>query len=188
MEFHIWGKVVNNSGGPQRITTLIPIVYDADGESIDAESMSSLLDYDELRETISLDPEQSLAFSFVVFLPDEVAFEEDYEIVVETELAEPARDDLKITFDESDLSEWPSYYVVAGTYENPGPDLSEYIVLIVTVYDVDAHVIGVGSFYETDTMFLGTGEHEFLVDVEMWANVDGLELEVETYETQIFGY
>ena len=189
LEFYIWGEVVNTSSDHQRITTLEPIVYDADGEPIDlADTIFSPPDFDELMEAVSLDPEQSLAFSFVVLLPDEVIFEEDYDIVVETEPAEPSRDDLTILFDEYDLSDWPFFFLVQGTFDNPGADLTEYIALVLTVYDINGHVIGVGWLRESTPPYLTAGEHSFEIEVELFDIVDWLELEMETYKIQLFGY
>ena len=137
---------------------------------------------------VSLDPEQSLAFGFVVLVPDEVAFEKDYDIVVETEPAEPARDDLTVVFDEYDLADWPDLLLVQGSFQIAGADLTESIAFVVTVYDVDGHVIGVGWQYEATPPYLTAGEHSFVIEVELFEGVDWLDLEMETYKLQLFGY
>lgn len=180
--------MVNNTSSDQRITTLMPIVYDENGDPITSAEYDPAPGYDELRTAVSLAPEQSLPFGFLMYLPDGVSFEGDYKVLVEATPAERARDDLEISEHEFDLQDWPEYFSVTGTYENPGPDLTEYTAVVVTVYDESERVIGVGWSYATRTSLLTTGEHEFRVDVEMWDIVGSLELAWHDPKLQVFGY
>jgi hypothetical protein len=189
-ELYIWGEVVNETGSDQRLTTLIPVVYDGNGNPITSEEDVDTIgsDYEQLREGVSLAPGHSLPFSFLVALPEGVAVEENYEILVAAEPAEPARADLDIVYYNSDASDWPDYYYVEGTFENPGPDLSEYVAIVVTLYDENGHVIGVGWFYEEGSSYLTTGEHDFEIYVELWEILYDLELEVYDHNAQLFGH
>jgi hypothetical protein len=187
-ELHISGEVVNLSGSHQRIARLLPVVYDGEGTQVTSdESVFPVLDYEKLLETIGLAPDQSLAFDFIVYLPDDFLYEERYEIQIEAEPDERTRDDLVGTLDAEDKSEWPDFYDVEGRFENPGPDLTEYVVVLVTVYDEDEHVIGLGWFTETDPIFLAAGAHEFRIEVEISELVGFLELELSDRVVQVFG-
>ena len=94
---------------------------------------------------------------------------------------------LIITHDDLE-SDWPYYFYVNGTWENPGPELTEYVLVVVTAYDEERHVIGMGSSYETGSSQLAAGEHDFEVYVELWEIVAELELEVDDHDVQLFGY
>ncbi len=188
LEFYIWGEVVNNTGSDQRITSLMPVVYDGNGAPVTSEEdVLGLWDYEKLLDLVSIAPEKSLAFSFLVFLPDETPFSQDYEVLVRAETVEPARDDLDITDDEFDLSDWPDYLYVDGFYQIPSPNLNAYVAVVVTVYDEDEHVIGVGWTYETAALYLEAGAHDFEVIVEMWEIVSHLNLDAYSYKVQVFG-
>jgi len=187
-EFYIWGEVVNDTNSHQQITTLTPVVYGRDGNPLTSAEVESPLGYDELRAAVRLPPTKSLAFGFRVYLPTDVPFDQDYEILVETEPVEPGRDDLDITHDEHDGLDWPDYFYVEGNYENPGLDLNEYVALVVTIYVGGDQVVGLGWAYETDDLHLQTGEQDFAVEVEMWEIVGELGLDVYSYKVQAFGY
>jgi hypothetical protein len=187
-EFYIWGAVVNDTNSHQQITTLTPVVYGRDGNPITSAQIESPLGYDELRAAVRLPPTRSLAFGFRVYLPVDVPFDQDYEIRAEMEPVESGRDDLDITHDEYDGLDWPDYFYVEGTYDNPGPDLNEYAALVVTIYVEDNQVVGLGWAYETDNIHLRTGERDFAVEVEMWEIVGELGLDVYSYKVQAFGY
>jgi hypothetical protein len=188
-QFFIAGELVNSSGTYQRIVTLMPVVLDEYGASVtSAEDVDVAMGFDQLREAISLAPEQSLAFSFRIYLPPNTVVENNYEILVEAEPAEAPREDLDIVDDTFDLVDWPEIFLVRGAYENPGPDLNDYAAIVVTLYDEEERVIGVSWLYEENgSPFLTTGEHDFLVAVEMWEIVDSLDLAVGTYKVQAFG-
>ena len=189
-EFYVWGEVVNDSSSYQRITTLFPVVNDAEGKPVTSEDdVEPLPEYDQLKELVSLEPDQSLAFSFLVYLPEEVPFSDDYEMQVEMAATEPSRDDLDIPYgsDTFDASEWPYYFYVDGLFVNPGPDLTEYVAVVITLYDQEEHVIGLGWLVSTDPAYFGIGEHGYQVSVTSWDIMDALELEVGTYKIQVFG-
>jgi hypothetical protein len=186
-ELHLTGEVVNNTDQDQRITALTPVVYDQNENPVTLEDVEPLEGYDGLIEIVNLAPGQSLSFGFFILLPLDVSFEDNYEIVVEAEPAEPVREDLVITYDDFE-SYWPDFFYVNGTWENPGPALTEYILVVVTVYDEDEHVIGMGWSYEIGSSQLAVGEHDFEVEVTLWEIVAYLELEVYTYRVQLLGY
>jgi hypothetical protein len=188
-EFYISGEVVNDTHFDRRITTLMPVVYDEDELPATSEDDVEFPEgFDELREAVVLPPGQSLSFDFLVYPPEGISVEDNYEILVEGGPAEATRDDLDITSYEFDDFDWPVYFYVDGAFENPGPALTEYVAVVVTLYDEDGRVIGVGWFYETGSSALAAGEHEFEVEVETSYMVYELELEVYTYQVQIFGY
>ncbi len=188
-QFYIAGEVVNNTATHQRITTFMPVVFDENGVPVTSEQDFDVpLGYDQLREAISLAPDQSLAFNFRIYLPKDISVGDNYDISITAEPAEPAREDLDITYDSFDTTDLPELFWVEGTYENPGPDLNDYVAIVVTLYDDEERVIGMGLYYEEDeSSYLTTGEHEFSVAVEMWEIVDYLELEVYSYKVQAFG-
>jgi hypothetical protein len=166
------------------------MIHDADGSPVNSKKDVDAIGrgYKELREGISLAHDRSLPFSFAIDLPEEAVVEDDYEFVLAAEPAEPARSDLDIPYDDFDASNWPASFYVRGAYENPGADLSAYAAIVVTLYDMEEQVIGVGWLYEADdAAYLTTGEHEFEVEVEMWEIAEKLELTVATYRVQIFG-
>lgn len=188
LEFYIWGEVVNNTDSPQIITSLIPVVYAEDGTPLTSEEdFEYLWGYEQLMGALSIAPEERLAFSCLVYLPEEIVGEDNYEILIQAEPGEDTRDDLEIVRDDFNISDWPDSLSVEGTYNNPGPDLTEYVAAVVTAYDEAEHVIGVGWLYETDPSYLTTEEHDFTVTVFAWEVVDYLELEVYTYKLQLFG-
>jgi hypothetical protein len=188
-EFYIMGRLVNNTGSDQRVITLWPVVLDEGGDPVtskdDVDAIGS--SYKELREGISLSPGSGLSFSFLVYLPAGVVVDDNYDWVVEAEPAPPTRDDIGVTHDYDD-SDWPFLYYVAGTYEIPAPELSEYVAIVVTLYDEADRVIGMGWDYETNVAYLTVGQHEYAVEVELWEIVDYLQLEVASYSLQLFAY
>jgi hypothetical protein len=189
-EFYVWGEVVNRSAIYQRVTSLMPVVNDAEGEPVTSEEdVEPLPGYDSLRELVSLKPEQSLAFSFLIYLPTGVPFSNNYDIQVQVAAAEPYRDDMDIPLgsDTLDTSEWPVYAYVDGYFVNPGPDLTEYVAVVITLYDLEEHVIGLGWLVSIDPAYLATGQQSYAVEVESWDIVGALDLEVGTYKIQVFG-
>jgi len=186
-KLYLSGEVINETDQDQRITTLTPVVYDQGGNPVILEDVITLEGYDELIEAASLAPGKSLSFGFLILLPLDVSIQENYEFEVEAEPAEPTRDDLFVTNDDLE-SDWPYFFYVNGTWENPGPALTEYVLVVVTAYDEERHVIGMGSSYETGSSQLAAGEHDFEVYVELWEIVADLELEVDDHDVQLFGY
>jgi predicted small lipoprotein YifL len=188
-EFYVWGELVNHTGDHQRVTTLWPVVYDEVGEAATTKDDVNAIGsgYKDLREGISLAPDQSLAFNFLVYLPEGVTVDDNYEIVIESEPAEQGRDDLEIPYENFDDTAWPILFFVEGTFEIPAPDLNEYVAVVVTLYDEDDRVIGVGWLYEESSTYLTADSHDFEIEVEMWDVASDLELEVYFYKVQVFG-
>ena len=182
-------KVLETPTHSSSLVTLMPVVFDENEIPVTSdESLLTPVAYDQLRQSISLAPGQALSFVFTVFLPEDITVDENYEIVVESEASEPARDDLDILFDDFDTSEWPWYFIVEGNYANPGANLEDHIAIVVTVYDNEERVIGVGWVDENENpALLEPGEHEFIVETEMWEIADTLGLEAYSYKVQIFG-
>jgi hypothetical protein len=190
-EFYIAGEVINNNDDHQRITMLTPVVLDENGSPVTSaeDVVPSVEDYDQLLESISLAPDKGLPFAFKVSLPEEASFEEDPDFLIESEPAEPARDDLDIPFDDFDRSDWPGFFLVQGSYNNPGSSLQDYVAVVVTVYDDDERVIGLGWWdHNENPALLEPGEHDFLVEAEMWEIAETLALEVYDYDVQVFGH
>jgi Tol biopolymer transport system component len=188
---HVWGELLNYTGRDRRITAFTPVVYDGDGNPLsDDRSVAFLTDYEDLLEAVSLADGRSLPFGFTVDLPEGVLVENDYQVAVGVTamVAEPTRDDLDIPFHEFDLSEWPEAFQVRGTFENPGPDLTDYLMVVVTAYDLEGRVIGSGWRYETDPAYLATGTHNFEVTVELSEAVADQNLEVGAYKVQLFAH
>jgi hypothetical protein len=190
LEFYIMGELVNQSGSAQRVMTFWPVVLDADGNQVtdrdDVDAAAS--GYKELREGVGLPAGSSLPFSFLIDVPQDVTVDDNYDFVIIGEPAEPARDDLDIPFDDYDLVDWPNFFYVEGSYDNPGPGLTEYVAIVVTLYDEQERVIGIGWIYSTDSSLLAAGEHDFDLEIVPWDIVEWLELEVNTYKIQVFGY
>jgi hypothetical protein len=188
-DWYLWGEVVNDSAELMRIRSVYPVVLDQNGEAITSEENVDLQqDYDRLLDFVRLTPGQSLAFSFRVSLPDDTPVEDNYEILIEGEPVADTREDLEISDDSFDNSDWPDFFLVQGTFENLGPDLSEYIALVVTLYDETGHVLGVGWWYETDQAYFSADAHEFSVIVELRDILNYLTVDLYNYKIQAFGY
>ena len=190
-EFYISGESVNQADSDQRITTLWPVVYDQEGNPVNTKDDVDAIGqgYKELREGISLAPNSRLAFSFLVYLPEGVVVNEnDYKLTVESEPAEAARQDLEVLEHSLDDSAWPSSFYVEGVLGNPGPDLNAYLAIVVTLYDPDGRVIGLGWTYEQGENALTGQEYSFRIEVEMWAGMEALGLGVGNHELQLFGH
>jgi hypothetical protein len=182
------GEATNLTDSYQHIGALWPVILDGNGDPITSEAdVENPAEYDQLRQAVSVAPNQSLAFTFRVNLPAGAAFQEKYEMAIAAEPAGAAREDLEIPRDDYDRSSWPDHFYVEGTLANPGPDLTKFVAIVVTMYDDDGHVIGLGWMYETTPLYLETGEHEFAVEVVIWELVDTLGLEVYSYKLQAFG-
>jgi hypothetical protein len=191
--FYVSGELVNGTGTYQHVSALMPVVLDEGRVPItSAEHVVAFPGYDELREAISLAPEQNLSFAFEVFLPEEVPVVEDYEILVEAEPADPPREDLDIIREDYLDSDWPEVFTVEGSFENPGPTLEYFAAVVVTVYDLHndkERVVGVGWLYEDEELaFLQPGEHNFVVETELWDVIGSLQLDVYSYKVQVFGH
>jgi hypothetical protein len=191
-EFYVWGEVVNNTASDQRIVEFLPIVYDEDRIPINSEFYFLAEDYELIITTVSVSPGGRLPFSFVIYLPFTVAYIEDnYEIQIQAEPAAATRSDLTI-LDVSDdgKANLPDEFYVWVTFENSSSDLQEYAALIITLYDDEGRVIGVGGQLETDTSYLEVGEHEFEVIVDM-RDLAYYDLDVQmnnSYLTQLLAY
>jgi hypothetical protein len=190
LEFYVQGDLVNDTEDDARIVSFWPVILGADGVPVTSKGDVDAIaqGYKELRESISLAPGQSLAFSFLVDVPIEISIEDNYDFIVASEQVEAGRDDLDITDDAFDDSDWPYAFFVEGTYANPGSDLTTYVAIVVTLYNVEGQVLGVGWSLETSVPFLSAGEHGFEVSVDVWEGLDHLELEVYSYKVQVFGY
>ena len=184
--FFVAGEVINHTDTHQRITRLMPIVLDDDGMPLSSDdNVDFPTDFDVLRDAISLAPDWSLPFSFKVELPEGIIVEDNYEIQVEAEPTEAAREDLNVFEDVG--GEWPDSFFVEGTVENPGTELTKFVAIVVTVYDLEERVIGVGWQYQTDPFFLSAEEYDFDLDITPWAIVEDLELEMDWHAVQAFG-
>jgi hypothetical protein len=190
-ELYVLGEVVNNSDSYQRITSFIPVIYDDDGLPVTDENNFAFPPDFDFFQTVSISPSGSLSFSFFVYLYDEIDFivdEEHYEIQIQAEPAEPTREDLEIAITSEDLSGWPDYYFsVEGTYNNPGPDLTQYVAIVVTLYGESGNVIGMGGWFEDGSPYLDAGVHDFDISViDIWLIAYELNLEVYNYTVQLF--
>jgi hypothetical protein len=190
-KLYIGGQVVNNTGSSQRITTLTPVVYDGQGNPVttaaDFDYLPAGLNYSEVLGKVSLAPGQRLAVGFGVSLPEGIAFETRYRILVAAVSTEPARNDIVTTQTSHDNAGWPNFIHVNGTLVNPGPKLTEYLLIAVSVYDEDERVIGLGWSYETAPLYLTTGEHPFDVKATMFEAVGNLGLDMDGYDVQGLG-
>jgi hypothetical protein len=191
-KLYISGEVVNNSDDPRRIIQLAPIVYDDAGYPLTSNADVSYLtmepDYLELLAAIILAPEQSLAFSAFIELPGDIPIDNHYEVQVESEPVGPMREDLDIPRDDFDLTYLPQRFFVDGSYAIPAPDLTAYIAIVVTVYDQDDYVIGMGWRSWDASIDLAAGDHDFEIDATMWQGYEDLGLDVGWYKVQAFGY
>lgn len=189
-EFYVWGEAVNDTSGDKHLTTLWPRVYGEDGNPVTSKDDVDAIGtgYKELREGISLAPGARLAFSFLVYLPPDVSVTDNYDMVVAAEPAEPGRDDLEIADANLDYADWPYYLYVDGVYDNRDLDLDDYVAVVVTLYDDENRVIGVGWLYEEGDSHLTAGKHDFEITVELWEVVSYLGLEVDDHEAQVFGH
>jgi hypothetical protein len=190
-ELYVMGEAVNNSASHLRITSFIPVLYDDDGLPItDEESFAFPPDFD-FFQNVSVGPGGHLSFNFFVYLYDDIDFtidEDHYEIQIQAESAEATREDLVVTVTDYDTSGWPAYYfAVEGVYDNPGPDLTEYVAIVVTLYGEDDDVIGVGGWFEQESSYLEAGEQSFYINVvDIWGIAYELNLEVYNYTVQLF--
>jgi hypothetical protein len=186
---YILGEVLNHTGYNQRINAL-ELALPTDRADNQITAYAALPGSEDLMQAASLADDRSLPFSFTVSLPNEVQLGDDSEALVHvsTGSAEPIREDLEILTDTFDLSPWPAAFHVSGTWENPGPDLTEYAVIVVTAYGEDGRVIGWDWFYETAPANLSSGVHDFEVEITLPEIVAKLQLEVYSYKVQLFGY
>jgi hypothetical protein len=180
------GEVINFTTSNQRITRIRPVVLDEDEMPLTGdENVYTLPGYDELREAVTLALDQSLPFNYEVSLPDGITVEDNYEIQIEWEPVGPAHEGFTLEFEDS--GEWPDLFYIEGTFDNPGPDLTTFVAIVVTVFDEEARVIGVGWHFETDPRYLAAGEHGFDVDVIAWDIAAEVPLELSWYDVQVFG-
>jgi hypothetical protein len=166
----------------------MPAVLDDDGIYLSTDGNASFPSgFDELRDAIVVAPEWSLPFSFQVELPEGITVEDNYEVEVEVEAtpAEAAREDLE--YDEDAGGEWPDSFFVEGSIENSGPELTRFFAVVVTVYDLNGHVIGVGWQIVTDPLDLSEEEHDFDLDIIPWAFVEDQGIAMDWHDVQVFG-
>jgi hypothetical protein len=183
---------VNNTGSSQRITALTPVIYDGQGDPVSPvvvgfDFLPTGMDYGALLDNVSLAPGQRLAFGFRVSLPEGIAFDTRYRILVEAVSSETARNDIVITQNSYDDAGWPNSMHVEGTLVIPSPDLTDYLLVAVSVYDENERVIGLGWSYETASPYLTTGEHLFDVRANLFEIVATLGLDMDDYDVQGLG-
>ena len=187
---HVSGEVFNNTGAHKRIIAILAVVQDRNRSLVSSERVTFLPGNRELLlSAVSVADGRGLPFGFVIDLPETIQLTDDSEIVIHVaaEDDEPTRDDLDIPVNSYDLSEWPTVFVVSGVAENPGPDLTEFLMIVATVYDTDGRVIASGWRSETDSGSLSGGRHEFEVEIQLPEPVADLNLKVGSYKLQLFG-
>lgn len=186
---HVWGEVVNKTGDDQRIVAFVPVLRDRNHNVVNAEQWNFMQGRRELVSVVDLADDGSLPFGLTVQLPHRTQLREDAEIVifVAAESGEPTRDDMDIPFNDYDLSLRPEAFRVTGTFENPGPDLNEYVTVVVTVFGVDGQLMGWGWRHDTDPAYLARGTHPFDIRVTFAQTIADMDLEVGYYKIQVFG-
>jgi hypothetical protein len=170
---HAWGEVVNHSGSAQRISSLLPLfIQNGDGDVISFDVSFFLTPpYQDMFNSASLNDGQGLPFNFELYLPDDARLVGAAQLVVQLDLnpanQEPNREDLDISNEGLEMSGELDSLRVSGFWENPGPDLDDYAVIVVTVYGQDGQALGWGWQGETDPDQLGAGRHDFTIDIAL---------------------
>jgi hypothetical protein len=186
MKLALAGQLRNASDSHQRLMALLPRIYEETGLPLtdvdDVDAPPDIFDYNELVVQISLAPDATFPFNFVIDLPGDVSVDENYRVVVEAEPSEPDRDDLYVD-DYSVEEDWPLF--VEGIYRVPDQDLTDYVAVVIAAYDNKGRIIGLGWFLGTESSDLSSGRHDFELDV--WPAGSEEELKAEEYEAYIYG-
>ncbi|MGD9099357.1 MAG: hypothetical protein PVF45_02675 [Anaerolineae bacterium] len=183
-ELHVWGELLNLTGSDQRVVALSPLlVYTVDEASVNFDQP----DRQELAQSATLADGQSIPFNLNLSWPNDVQLEDVLTVVarVSAEPGQPKRGDLDILPEGLALSGQIGILRVDGMWENPGTDLDEYAMIVVTVYDEDGRVCGWGWQHETDPAYLASGAHDFSVAVTMSETITRID-RLRYYKVQLF--
>jgi hypothetical protein len=180
----VWGELVNYTGGDQRVAALFPLlVYAGD---------DALVNFDQpyhqgLAQSATLADGQSIPFNLNLPWPNGVQLEDALTVVarVSAEPGQPKREDLDILPDGLALSGQIGTLHVDGAWDNPGPALDEYAMVVVTVYDEQGRVLGWGWQRETAPAYLASGAHDFSVAVTLSETVTRMD-QLYYYKVQLF--
>jgi hypothetical protein len=185
----VWGEVANATGDDQRIAAFVPVLRDRNHNVVNAEHWDFFQGRRELVSAVDLADGSSLPFGLAFRLPANVHLAGDAEVVifVAADPGQPTRDDLDIPFNDYDMSMLPGGFRVTGTFENLGPDLSEYVTVVVTVFGLDGQLMGWGWRREIDPAYLTIGTHAFDIPVTFAQAIIDRDLEVGYYKIQVFG-
>jgi hypothetical protein len=185
----VWGEVANATGDDQRIAAFVPVLRDRNHNVVNAEHWDFFQGRRELVSAVDLADGSSLPFGLAFRLPTNVHLAGDAEVVifVAADPGQPTRDDLDIPFNDYDMSMLPGGFRVTGTFENLGPDLSEYVTVVVTVFGLDGQLMGWGWRREIDPAYLTIGTHAFDIPVTFAQAIIDRDLEVGYYKIQVFG-
>ncbi len=169
----VWGELVNHSGRSRRINFLLPLfIQNGDGDTISFDVSFFLQPlYQDMFNSVSLNDGQSLPFDFDLYLPQDARLVGEAQVVMQLDLDPnrqiPNRENLNISSENLELSGELDVLRVSGFWENPGPSLNEYAIVVVTAYGQDDQVLGWGWQSGTDSDHLATGRHDFVVDVAL---------------------
>jgi hypothetical protein len=185
----VWGEVVNTTGDDQRVVAFVPVLRDRNHNVVNAEQWDFFEGRRALVSAADLADGSSLPFGLAFRLQRDVRLAEDAEVVifVTAEPGQPTRDDLDIPFNDYDMSMLPGGFRVTGTFDNPGPELREYVAVVVTVFGLDGKLMGWGWRRETDPAYLSVDTHTFDIPVTFAQAIIDRDLEVGYYKIQVFG-
>ena len=131
------GEAVNDTGAPQRLTDIIGIFYDADGQVI-----ADRGDFVSYWPTDVVPAGGLVPFEVEIYDVREVA---DFDLkVIAQATGETVREDFDIT--NLEVTNRPGEYCVTGELRNPGGGLRDYLVIAAVLYDDQGRVINYGSY------------------------------------------
>jgi hypothetical protein len=187
---HVWGELVNYSGGDQRVETLVPTLRDGDYHPLTTEEAVVFpLGLDNMLADVSLADGHSVPFGFELHLPTDVSIENGQQIILSVihSPAESTRENFDILHHSYDLVAWPERLEVNGVFDNPGPALQEYVTFVITAYDTEGRVAGWGWSQDTAASFLQEGGHHFVIRATGAEIVSKLDLQLGSYKVFLFG-
>jgi len=136
----LYGELINNTQTPQALAFVTGIFYDEQGQVIADEE--STYDYWPPVETIPAGGR--LPFELTV---DGIHQAANFSLSVEAEESNqtPRQD---FVFSNLDARTEEEAYCVSGILQNPGPELSDYLVIMLILYDNQEQVINFGDYYD----------------------------------------
>jgi hypothetical protein len=165
--FHIVGEVQNSSGTPMSFVEVVATLYDDAGNVVRTDST-----YVEL-ETIPPGGKAPFRVS-----TDQYVGVTQYKLQAQGNPGTPPRQDL-VVLSHNSYTDDAGWLHVQGEVQNTGETPSQFVKVVVTLYDVAGNVVGAGFTYTELDVIPPGGTSPFETETDHYPSFDHYEIQVQ---------
>ncbi len=157
----LYGNVVNNTGSPQKLTSVLGTFYDAQNQVIAGPDKG-----ESYWPAYVIAPGAGMPFEMDVRNIQNVA---DFDLNV---ASEPSDQIPRQDFEFADIDQWvdEDKYCVGGELKNRGGELQDYLVIALILYDGQENIISFSYYEELDPDWIRDGDE---LDFELCSDLLG---------------